>query len=67
MDKLSSRAQVAEDWLFAYTNAHEVTRPAMWPHLQEAVEELIEGAKRTGTQKAASGSAGESSHSNLAQ
>ncbi|MEO5362445.1 MAG: hypothetical protein H7838_02285 [Magnetococcus sp. DMHC-8] len=37
-----STCQIAEDWLFAYANArHDTARASMWPHLVEAVEELI--------------------------
>ncbi len=42
-----SLSQVAEDWLFAYANArHETARATMWPHLVEAVEELITESRR---------------------
>lgn len=42
-----SASQVAEDWLFAYTNAqNSAARETMWPHLVEAVEELISASRR---------------------
>ncbi|MEO5363432.1 MAG: hypothetical protein H7838_07390 [Magnetococcus sp. DMHC-8] len=46
-------AQSAEDWLFAYVNTSDVSRPAMRPHMVEAVEELIAEARRVATQQAA--------------
>ena len=40
-------AQAAEDWLFAYANARNtLAREAMWPHLVEAVEVLIDESRR---------------------
>lgn len=60
-------AQSAEDWLFAYSNAHDVSRPVMWPHLVEAVEELIAEARRIDAQQATDDCTGESSQSNLPQ
>ncbi|MBF0098980.1 MAG: hypothetical protein HQM04_06925 [Magnetococcales bacterium] len=39
--------QTVEDWLFAYANARtENSRAVMWPHLVEAVEELIADSRR---------------------
>lgn len=39
---LLSPPQTAEDWLFAYANARSNrAKETMWPHLVEAVEELI--------------------------
>ncbi|MBF0182784.1 MAG: hypothetical protein HQM06_00140 [Magnetococcales bacterium] len=45
--RTSTPPQVVEDWLFAYVNARtESSRAMMWPHLVEAVEELIADSKR---------------------
>lgn len=45
-------SQVAEDWLFAYTNAqNSAARETMWPHLVEAVEELISESRRLYTRQ----------------
>ncbi|MEO5352690.1 MAG: hypothetical protein H7835_05685 [Magnetococcus sp. XQGC-1] len=45
-------SQMAEDWLFAYANArNQMARETMWPHLVEAVEELIAESRRMGMQQ----------------
>ncbi|MEO5340891.1 MAG: hypothetical protein H7837_10335 [Magnetococcus sp. MYC-9] len=46
------RSQVVEDWLFAYANARNNTaRETMWPHLVEAIEELIAESRQQEAQE----------------